>query len=80
MLRRVLPSPNSVGHQDCFNASNEERLKMMELLKRFEGSNAEETDSEGENEEEDTLVQSLGEADIGMEPHPQLTFFIGVLA
>ena len=48
---------------------------MMELLQRFEGSNAEETDSEGEDEEEDALVQSLKGVDLGMEPTSSASFF-----
>jgi len=38
---------------------------MMELLKRFEESNAEETNSDDESEEEDALVQRLKGVDLG---------------
>ena len=47
---------------------------MMELLQRFEGSNAEETDSEGEDDEEDALVQSLKGVDLGMESTSSANF------
>ena len=46
---------------------------MMELLKRFEESNAEEADSDDEGEEEDALVQRLKGVDLGtpwLESHP----------
>jgi len=38
---------------------------MMELLKRFEESNAEEAGSDDEGEEEDALVQRLKGVDLG---------------
>ena len=48
----------------------QERLKMMELIKRFEESNAEEADleDEEEDEEEDALTQRLKGVDLGTGP------------
>ena len=62
------------------SAAAHERLKMMELLKRFEESNAVEADLDDEDEEEDALAQRLREVDLGtlrMEPHPGSTSLTG---
>jgi hypothetical protein len=50
---------------------------MMELLKRFEESDAEEKELEDEDEDGDALAQGLKGVDLGMPPlesFPLLTF------
>ena len=48
------------------SATAQERLNMIELLKRFEESDAEGEDLEDENEDGDALAQRLKGIDLGM--------------